>query len=185
MINLKNLLNENDGEDENEDQIDTDRLYWNASYRDEILEKLGYHADFNKEFWEYPRTLYHCTPTENVPFIKAKGLTCQSKTRGINNRSVGHAIFTTQEEEEVESVRQSYGPVVFAINTRAMKQDGYTPYVTPEPEVVEALELAFIFEKLGKSVQLSQFIDSSGGINEYTVIVHENIPPKYLSIVES
>ena len=184
MIKLKRVLTEHD-EDENEDQIDTDRLYWNSSYRDEILEKLRYHHDFNVEFWEYPQTLYHCTPTENVAAIKTKGLTCQSKTRGINNRSVGHAIFTTQEEEEVEHVRQSYGPVVFAINTRAMKQDGFTPFVTHEPEVDEALELEFIFRKLGHEVDLDRFIDSSGGISQYTVIVHENIPPKYLTIVET
>ena len=185
MIKLKRILIEND-DDESEDNIDVDRLYWNSSYRDEILEKLGYHHDFNKEFWEYPKTLYHCTPIENVPFIQTEGLTCQGKTRGINNRSVGSAIFTTQEEEEVESVRQSYGPVVVAINTRAMKQDGYTPVVTHEPEVEDALELSFIFHRMGQEdIDVSRFIDSSGGISEYTVIVHENIPPKYLSIVES
>ncbi len=184
MIKLKHILIENE-EEENEDKIDTDRLYWNSSYRDEILEKLGWNFDFNKMFWEYPRTLYHCTPSKNVPSIQARGLTRQNQTRGINNRSVGSAIFTTQEEENVESVRQSYGPVVIAINTRAMKADGFTPYVTQEPEVEEAEELAFIFRKMGEEVDIDRFIDSSGGISQYTVIVHENIPTKYLSIVES
>lgn len=184
MIKLKKLLLEND-EDKSDEQIDTDRLYWNTSYRNEILEKFGYHHDFNTDFWQFPTTLYHCTPTENLEAIKQNGLTCQNKTRGINNRSVGHAIFTTREEEEVESVRQSYGPVVIAINTRLMKQNGYTPSVTLEPQVEEALELAFIFNKLGQNVQVDRFIPSGEGISEYTVIVHNNIPPEYLSIVES
>jgi len=184
MIKLKHILMEHDEEGEN--QIDTNRLYWNSSYRHEILEKLGYHYDFNKTFWEYPQTLYHCTPTENIPSIKAKGLTVQNQSRGINNRSVGSAIFTTREEEEVESVRQSYGPMVIAIDTRAMKRDGFTPFVTEEPEVEEARELEFIFRHLGhEDYDLSRFIDSSGGISEYTIILHENIPPKYLSIIET
>lgn len=181
MIKLKPLLLEHD---EDESQIDLDRIYWNTSYRADVLEKFGYNYDFNKLFWEYPRPLYHCTQEEYLPLIQTKGLTRQSKTRGINNRSVGAAIFTTQEGDEVESLRQSYGPVVIVINTEEMKKDGFMPVVQHEPEVEEAMELAFIFHKLGQEdVELSRFIDSSGGISEYTVIIHDNIPPKYLKVL--
>ncbi len=185
MIKLKQILLEGDT-DENDSEIDVDRLYQNSMYRSDILEKLGYHYEFNTQFWEHPSVLYHCTSTENLQSIRTNGLTCQDKTRGINNRSVGSAIFTTQDKDEVESVRQSYGPLVITINTRAMKQDGYTPFVTQEPEVEDAEELLFIFNKMGhEDVNVSQFIDSGDGISEYTVIVHENIPPKYLTITES
>ena len=183
MIKLKQLLLEGDPE-ENDSEIDVDRLYWNSMYRSDILEKLGYHYEFNTQFWEHPSTLYHCTPTENLQSIRTHGLTCQDETRGINNRSVGSAIFTTQEKDEVESVKSYYGPIVIAINTKLMKQDGFTPDVTQEPEVEEALELEFIFRHMGKEVDVSRFIDSSGGISEYTVIVYDDIPAKYLSITE-
>lgn len=172
--------------DEDDTKIDVDRLYWNPSYRAEVLEKLGYNYDFNERFWQYPQTLYHCTKPEWLPFIKKKGLTPQNRSRGINNRSVGSAIFTTQESEEIPGLQDSYGPVVISINTRQMKADGYMPVVAHEPEVDDALELAFIFTKLGKpDVEVSRFIDSSGGISEYTVIIYDTIPTKYLTVIEN
>jgi hypothetical protein len=180
MIKLKELLKEI--EDENDDgQIDFDRLHWSESYLDDVLERLGYNIDFNKNFWIHPHTLYHCTPDEHVPAIEQNGLRPSSKTRGISNRGVGAAVFTTMHYEEVDSLRMSYGDNVFMIDTKAMKQDGYMPEVSLEPEWEQAKKLEFIYHKLGKEdMEASRFVDSSDGVSEGTVIVHGAIPAKYL-----
>lgn len=180
---LNGKLEEND--DEETEEIDIDRLYWNESYLDNIAEQMGYNSDFNKSFWKYPQPLYHCTTPEKYELIKSSGkLKTTNESRGINNRSVGNAIFTTQEEMEVEGLRQSYGDIVIQINTKLMRHDGFMPFVSKEPEVETAEKLAFVLNKLGEEKDISQLIDSSGGISEYTVIIYESIPVKYLSLYD-
>jgi hypothetical protein len=172
-------LLENDDDDDN--KIDIDRLFWSDSYLDEVLERLGYNVDFNENFWRFPHALYHCTPDENLPSIEKTGIRPSSQTRGISNRGVGAAVFTTMHHEEVESLRQSYGDCVFIIDTKAMKTDGYTPGVSQEPEWEKAHKLEFIMRKLGKEdADAARYVDSSDGVSEGTVIVHGAIPPKYL-----
>jgi hypothetical protein len=179
MIKLRDLLKEN------EDEIDTQRLFWNANYLNDVAESMGYNEDFNKLFWEYPRPLFHCTTPEKYKLIISSGqLRPMNVTRGINNRSVGHSIFTTMEDEEINSLREYYGNIVIQINTHQMKKDGITPFVSKEPEVETAEKLAFVFTKLGQPKEVSQFVDYSGGISEYTVIIYGNIPVKYLSLLD-
>jgi hypothetical protein len=182
MIKLKNLLLEND--DDDDDKIDVDRL-WNDSYLDQVAEKLGYNRDFNNDFWRLPQTLFHCTPEQNAAVILQQGLKSRSATRGINNRSVGSAIFTTMAEEEVDSVKASYGPCVFAIDTSAMKKDGVMLPVEKEPEWERAEKMEFVYRRLGhEDAEASRFVDSSDGTSPYTVIVYGSIPPKYLKRIE-
>lgn len=181
MIKLIDLIKEN----EEESEVNIDRLYWNDSYSNSIAEKFGYNYDFNKSFWLHPSTLFHCTVPEKYELIKSEGiLKTRSDTRGITNRSVGSAIFTTMEDTEVESLRQSYGNIVIEINTIQMKKDGFMPTVSKEPEVERAEQLVFVLNKLGKDTKIYQLIDSSGGISEYTIIIYNSIPIKYLSLYD-
>lgn len=177
------IVKETDEDDEN--QIDIDRLYYNDWYLDDVAEEMGYDDNFTKQFWNqrYIPTLYHCTTKENYEFIKTKGLIKKSDTRGASsNRHIGPSVFTTQYDEEVSYLKSYYGPIVIAINTKQMKLDGFTPPVEKEPDWARAEKLSFIFNKLGKETELNGFIDNSDGTNQGTVIVYANIPPKYLSL---
>lgn len=180
MIKLKDILKEIE-----EDEIDIQRLYNNEMYLDEIAEKLGFDmTDFNHHFWNFPVTLYHCTPKENLEVIKTEGLKAKNESRGYSsNKHIGNAIFTTSESEEIEHLKSSYGEIVIGINTKQMKSDRYILTVEREPDWEQADKLAFVMEKLGKDKygDPSRYVDSSEGTSPYTVIVYGDIPPKYLS----
>jgi len=186
---LKNagLINESNNDDDDE-KIDVDRLMWQDSYLDDIAEKFGYEDNFNEMFWKFPQTLYHCTPEENKDSIIKYGIGMKNKTRGFSsNRHIGAAIFTTSEEGEVSSLQNSYGPVVFSINTPQMKKDNYIPTVEQEPDWAKSEKISFVLKKLGYSeeeTESSRFVDSSEGTSPYTVIVYGQIPSKYLSIYD-
>lgn len=101
---------------------------------------------FNARFWERPEILFHATPTENVENIKRDGLQAVHKSRGLANRHIRSAVFTSTEPEWIT---QSYGPSVITIRTDLMKQDGFTPFVTKEPNHTEADVTNFIANKIG------------------------------------
>ena len=125
------------------------------------------------DFWKHPAPLYHATTEDHVEDILEEGLRSRSATRGLRNRSVGAAVFTTTNLETASY--GSYGDVVFEIDTAAMARDGLTPEVSLEPDVAEAA---------GKNALAWAF-----GIEDYaeepenapdTVIVYGSIPPEYL-----
>jgi hypothetical protein len=183
-------MRENEDEDDVDDEkkIDVDRLMWNESYLDDVAEQLGYNDDFHNLFWKFPRYLYHCTPEENQESIMKNGINMMDKTRGFaSNRHVRAAVFTTSEEEEISSLQNSYGPVVFSINTPQMKRDGYMPKVEQEPDWAKAEKISFVLREIGypdERSEASLFVDSSEGTTQYTVIVYGEIPPQYLSIYD-
>ena len=133
---------------------------------------------FNTQFWNYPQILYHATPTENVGQIKQDGLKAIHLSRGLSNRHIKSAVFTSTEPECIGS----YGPSIITINTKLMKEDGFTPYVTKEPNHVESDVTNFIARKIGAWEDDKELSNGhSEGTDDYTVIVHSPIPPKYLS----
>lgn len=141
------------------------------------LEFLSDYSDYiNKKFWENPETLYHATPDENVNDIIDSGLVPSSETRGISNRGVGSAVFTSTESGEIDS----YGDNVFEINTDLMKQDGYMPVVGKEPDV-EKYELV---SALGSFYNIDDIsIDIEQGQSPNTYIVYGKIPSKYVGLM--
>jgi hypothetical protein len=146
-----------------------------------VFEELGIpYPDFNARFWERPQELYHATPDETVPVIQQIGLRASNKTRGISNRSIGSAVFTSSEIDDLAD--GSYGSSVFSINTSRMKQDGYTPVVSQEPDVEEAEVKGALAYELGIE-NFEAYIEQ--GMGHYTVIIHGAIPPKYINLVES
>jgi hypothetical protein len=187
-VRKSSVLTMRENDDDDDEKIDMDRLMWNDSYLDVVAEKLGYHDNFHELFWKYPQYLYHCTPEENRESIIKNGIGMMDKTRGFaSNRHIGNAVFTTSEEEEVPSLQDSYGPVVFAINTPQMKADGYMPTVEKEPDWTRAEKISFVLQKVGypdEKTEASRFVDSSEGTTPYTVIVYGEIPPQYLSVYD-
>jgi hypothetical protein len=136
---------------------------------------------FNTEFWENPQVLFHATPTENVEDIKVNGLKSQHKSRGMANRHIRGAVFTSTEPDWIT---HSYGPSVITINTRLMKQDGFMPYVTKEPNHTESDVINFLLRKIKASErELDRDYSNarSEGTTDDTVIIHSAVPAKYLS----
>ena len=186
-IRYSPTVNENDDE---EDGVDIDKLMWNDSYLEDIAEQFGYKSDYSKIFWGQPYvpTLYHCTTKENHEKIKVEGIKKKSERRGaISNRHIGPAVFTTMYEEEIPYFKSYYGPVVIAINAGQMKRDGFTPIAEMEPDWARATMLEFVLLKLGwreDEAEAARFVDNSDGNTQGTVILYDNIPVKYLSVVE-
>ena len=183
MIKLKDLIKE----DEEDPGIDIDRLHYNDSYLDDVAEEMGYKMDFAKIFWSLPHvpTLYHCTEPDRWDIIKFEGLKTMRGSRGLSNTSIGHAVFTTMEEEEIPFFRSYYGDTVIKINTQQMKSDGFMPDVSRELDWDRAQKLEFVLQKLGKhEAEAARFVDSSDQNTQGTVILYSDIPVKYLSIVD-
>ena len=134
---------------------------------------------FNERFWEHPERLFHATPTENVENIKANGLSSQHKSRGFANKHIRAAVFTSTEPDWIT---HSYGPSVITIHTDLMKKDGFTPYVTKEPNHIEADVTNFVARKIGAWKDEMDLSNSrSEGTTDDTVIIHSPVPAKYLS----
>lgn len=134
---------------------------------------VGYEDRFNKEFWQHPQPLYHETTPKNASHIAKTGLGAANLTRGISNRGVGAAIFTTIDPDTAAG---HYGGVVFEIDTQNMAIDGLKPYVSLEPPIVEKEYREILARQLGFDFGY----DVENGVQEETVIIYGNVPPQYL-----
>lgn len=148
--------------------------------REDDAEQFGVRIpDVSEDFWESPAPLYHATPEENVESIREEGLGERSRTRGLSNRGVGAAVYTSTAIEDLEE--GSYGDAIFVIDTEAMKRDGYTPRVDVEPDVAESEWREALAHKLGDDMYSWEI---EGGMSPNTIVVFGHIPPKYLELVE-
>lgn len=138
----------------------------------------GYEDTFNDNFWKFPSALYHATPDENVESIEKNGLGPHDKTRGLSNRGVGLAVFTTSHYEYLQD--GYYGDNIFVIDTKKMKAAGFTPYVSKEPPIVEDEYRQILARKIGLD---EYYGDVESGIDENTVIIYDHIPPEYLELI--
>ena len=131
---------------------------------------------FSETFWDSPTYLFHGTSEENAESILKKGLIPSYSTRGLNNRTVGDAIFTNSNED----LARDYGEVVFKIDTIQMKKDGYMPEVEMEPEALESEHNSILYHMFDMEY-VEEYSDS--GIDRDTIIFYERIPAKYLMVV--
>lgn len=137
--------------------------------------------DFSKTFWDNlgnNSVVYHATTEENKESILRNGLGVRDKTRGINNRSTGAAIFTSDNPDDVSS----YGDVIFTINLSKMKKDGYMPEVSREGPVEEAERLEALAYKIGVEDFIATESNDSEGLYPSTIIIYGDVPKKYLSL---
>jgi len=132
---------------------------------------------FNEKFWQNPVEVYHATTPEYLPHIQTNGLKPMDKSRGIENKGTGPAIFTSENPDELES----YGDVLLRIDTLKMKQDGYMPEVDQELPVTEANKR----DALANIIGMDDFqTEVEQGISPYTIVFYGNIPPKYISVID-
>jgi hypothetical protein len=136
--------------------------------------------DFNKEFWDGVGdgfVLYHATPNENLKTIMKKGLNAENRTRGLSNRGMGSAVFTSPEPTSIDS----YGDSILEIDVGAMKAAGYMPTVSQEEPFQEEGMKSSIAHELG----IDEWIGGeygSEGLAEDTIAFYGSIPAKFLSI---
>lgn len=129
---------------------------------------------FNQEFWDSPVPLLH--GTTDIESVLQTGLEARSDSRGLTNKGVGLAVFATTDE----SVAKEYGSDgIVVINTLAMKQAGFTPFVSQEPDILDAE----IKDAIAHAFRIIDFhydyMDS--GMHPDTIIIYDSIPPKFLS----
>jgi hypothetical protein len=131
---------------------------------------------FNEDFWHYPPPLFH--GTSQMEAVMQEGIEPRSESRGLSNRWVGDAVFTSL-SPEVATQYSTFGDAgIVVIDTAAMKRDGYMPYVAQEPEVVEEDLSSALMAKLGLEYDIEY---SDTGIDPDTVIVYGGIAPEYLT----
>jgi hypothetical protein len=146
----------------------------------EIFDIIDY-TDFNKNFWDEVYdgyVLYHATTDENWESIKNNGLEPRDQTRGISNRDMGSAVFTSDNYESLSA----YGDIIIQIDVGQMKKDGYMPTAVQESPVEEAEIERSLAWRLGIR-DYEPEIDSSDGIWEDTIAFYGHIPAKYLKLV--
>lgn len=97
----------------------------------------------------------------------------------MSNRSTGSAVFASWEIDEMGS----YGDCVFQIDLGAMKADGYTPDAGGESPLEEIDMQRMLASLIGVEDFYPEESLHSDGISEDTVVIHGNIPPKYLTLV--
>ena len=151
---------------------------------------LGYQDEvFNDDFWAGVGgpgsvTLYHGTTPANVEGIEAEGLKSSNLTRGITNRSTGPAVFASRDSSFArEYADTDEGGVLVEIDVGAMKADGLTPFVHGEEPVMESSSRESLAHGLGRD----DFYDESSdfdGLSPETVVIREDIPAKYLKIIQ-
>jgi hypothetical protein len=151
--------------------------YRNIDYL--VDEKYKLPERFNKDFWRRPEPLFHGTPKENVDSIMENGLVSKRKTFG-SNKSITKAVFTLTYTDAME-YDTTYGDAIIKIDTLKMEKDGFMPYVSQEPSVVEYTVLEAFFHKY-ENYGFHASMESSSGQQMETVAVHDSIPPKYLSL---
>lgn len=137
--------------------------------------------DHNAEFWDSiqptPGTfMYHATDPDNIENIKQVGLTASCETRGISNRSMNCAVFTSSSPELISS----YGEAIVTIDVGKMKADKYMPTVSKESPFEDEEMRSTLAHKIGIEYDPYQHYESEG-LNPETVAFFDNIPVKYLS----
>lgn len=148
----------------------------------EFIENLDYDNldqyfddNFSSEFWSDPVKLYHATTPENKNKVLKQGLKVQNNTRGLSNAHIGASVFTSMDPNSIES----YGSLVFEIDTLAMKANGYTPELEEEPDIRNEKRINYLAEALGVE---NYIFDIEDGMDPNTVIIYGNIPTKYIEI---
>jgi hypothetical protein len=123
--------------------------------------------------------VYHGTSEERLADIMKYGLEARSETRGISNRSMSDAVFTSSEPDTAAY----YYDRVIEIDVSAMKRDGYTPRAGGETPLEEAEQ----YQALSHYIGLEDFEYEgygSDGLSEDTIAFYGAIPAKYLKVVK-
>jgi GNAT superfamily N-acetyltransferase len=124
--------------------------------------------------------VYHGTPSENLDSIRANGLERTSKTRGINNRWVGPAVYANSSPELVAS----YGDALIEVDLPAAISDGTLDPLDldREPGYHRAEAMSSVAWAFNDDTYDPWSEFGGTGEDPSTVVIHDDIPPRYLTI---
>lgn len=171
-----------------QDAYTVNEFLYEIAFRNQFFYELtgiDYSEYFNENFWNQVggpskyNTLFHATEEENVESILETGLHTERESFSIGNRHIRGVVFAVTNPDLL--LMGQYGDAIIRIQVDQMKKDGFTPKVTREPEFEEYFKKRIIGERLGIKVTIQHRPSSSGGVWEETVMIHSDIPPKYLN----
>jgi len=127
--------------------------------------------------------VFHGTPSNNLDSIRADGLTRTNKTRGVGNRGVGPAVFTSTDDMLAESYSGGSGTVIRVDLPRALADGAVSiDSLRREPGYNRADALSGIAWEFDEP-DFDPYDEFAGtGMDPATVIVIQDIPPRYLSL---
>lgn len=144
---------------------------------DADLDQYVGESSVSDDFWDSPSYLFHATDSDNYDYIFEDGLRGSSNSRGLTNRSVGNAVFVSTNPDVIDA----YGDLILKIDTKAMKNDNYTPEIGIEPDVEEGERKQSLAYMLGLD---DYSYDFETGIDYDTYIIYGDVPAKYLTVYE-
>ena len=157
-------------------------IHYIYDLRDEQLVQFYPEADealVSDKFWQDVGAgfvVYHGTSRAYVQDILLHGLCKSNKTRGVSNRGIRSAVFTSTDLGGTTV----YGEVCLRIDVSAMKRDGFMPEVGYEwPLWYENFKEAMA-HRLGIEYFGSATI--SDGLSNNTIIFFADIPAKYVRL---
>lgn len=124
-----------------------------------------------------PGKVYHYTTEEKWEEIQADGKMIGSSGTGLSNRYT-HGIFTSTNQEEYQD--GTYGDICLELDLTTFKAENKLEklMVSFEPDVVDWLKRDYVISKL--ELEIHNELESGSGMSPYTVIVHHEIPIKYI-----
>ena len=165
-----------------EDGRHSEASEWLYGLNDWDVENMMPSRNFNEDFWnDPPHELYHGTDPEFVDNILKEGLEARCETRGIGNRGMGCAVFTSPSVEMTQSYGNQKGQsATIVIHVDKMKAAGYMPEVSQEEGFDRKESLEAIAHKIGLEEFYHEMSDNS--LAEDTVAFYDSIPPQFLSL---
>lgn len=149
---------------------------WIQNLGEYIINYIDYDLFKQSIINDIPGIVYHGTSQDNVEAILSNGLNPGNRTRGLSNRGIGNAVFTSSRIEPAED----YYDIVFEINVSDMINDNILPEIGLE-EPIEELKMK---QMLANKIGIDYYEDIEAGIDEDTFIFYGYIPKKYIRVVK-
>lgn len=134
--------------------------------------------DESEEFWRSPTILYH--GTRHLREVLRSGLVPHRET----HRGVTTAVFTSPNVEVAAEYAYGDDAAVLRIDTEAMKRDGVTPPIGPEPQISDRDMESAVANRLGMEDYEPEDDAYMAGVEPETVLIYEAIAPRYLRVVK-
>lgn len=171
-----------------QDVFEIDEFFFHVISRNLFydLTNIDFREYFNKKFWKSVggsskyNKVFHATDPDNIDSILETGLHTERETFSLRNRNLSSVIFAVTDIYLLEN--GSYGEAIIEISIDDMKRDGFTPLVSMEPEFEDYHKKKVLAKKLDLKLTMKHRPSVSSGTWEETVLIHSDIPAKYLSV---
>lgn len=174
----KELMAQIEEERDEDGDIDLAQFVWDIHEHDLFSLVPNLYSDYFGDPETYSGVVYHSTTEDNVESINENGLRPENRTRGITNRGIGSAIFTSHEPDPM----QSYGEILVTIDldkARKLNPDIQTGLESP---IEEYLRRSVIASELGIEDTYQFEPSSSDGVREDTLVIYGHVPREAITI---